>query len=111
MDYATRGGSTLEAALDSIQALCTQEEAARAHLERVDLTLGTRGRLADWVQYIEPGESCNDGDIAAVTGLDLAEARLFTSRLADHGVLDDGEDGYALDLVTFRALSTVGKES
>ncbi len=67
--------------------------------------------LAGWVQYIEPGECCNRGDIAAVTGLGLDEVRRFTDRLADHGVLDDSEKGYALDLVTFRALNTVGQHS
>ncbi|WP_275561064.1 hypothetical protein [Streptomyces sp. 5-6(2022)] len=111
VDYATRGGYTLEAALEAIQAQYAQEEVARAHLDRAEVTPDTRGRLAEWVQYVEPGEGCNHGDISAVTGLDLAEARSFTDRLADHGVLDDGEDGYALDLVTFRALTTVGKPS
>jgi hypothetical protein len=61
------------------------------------------------VQYVDPGEGCNHADIAAVTGLDLAAARSLTDQLADHGVLDDGDEGYALDLVTFRALTTLGK--
>ncbi|MEV7872663.1 hypothetical protein AB0P17_42670 [Streptomyces sp. NPDC088124] len=111
VDAATRGGFTLEAALEAIQDRYAQEEVARTHLDRIELAPDMRGRLIDWVQYVEPGEGCNHGDIAAVTGLELAEVRSFTDRLADHGVLDDGEDGYALDLVTFRALTTVGKES
>ncbi|UFQ17787.1 MULTISPECIES: hypothetical protein [Streptomyces] len=111
VDAATRGGYTLEAALERIQDQCAQEAAARSHLSRTELPSDTRDLLAEWVQYVEPGEGCNHGDIAAVTGLDLTEVRSFTDRLADHGVLDDGEDGYALDLVTFRALTTLGKES
>jgi hypothetical protein len=111
VDYATRGGSTLEAALETIRAQYAHEEVTRAHLDRAELTPDMRALLAEWVQYVGPGEGCNHGDIAAVTGLDLAEVRSFTDRLTDHGVLDDGEDGYALDLVTFRALTTVGKES
>lgn len=111
VDYATRGGFTLEAAVEAIQAQYAQEMVARNHLDRAELTQDMRGLLAEWVRYVEPGEGCNHGDIAAVTGLDLAEVRSFTDRLADHGVLDDGEDGYALDLVTFRALTTVGKEA
>ncbi|MFF9572652.1 hypothetical protein [Streptomyces sp. NPDC014685] len=111
VDYATRGGFTLEGALEAIQAQYAQEGVARTHLDRVELTPDMRNLLSEWVQYVEPGEGCNHGDIAAVIGLDLAETRAFTDRLADHGVLDDGEDGYALDLVTFRALTTVGKES
>lgn len=110
VDYATRGGFTLEAALEAIQAQYDQKEVARAHLDRVELTPDMRNLLTDWVQYVEPGEGCNHGDIAAVTGLGLTEVRSFTGRLADHGVLDDGDDGYALDLVTFRALAAVGKE-
>ncbi|UWM50912.1 hypothetical protein N0X72_18975 [Streptomyces carpaticus] len=108
--YATRGGFTLEAALEAIQEQCAQEEAARAHLERAELTPNMRNHLADWVEYVEPGEGCDHGDIAAVTGINLAEVGSFTDRLADHGVLDDGKNGYSLDRVTFRAISTVGKE-
>ncbi|MER6140834.1 hypothetical protein ABT174_12320 [Streptomyces sparsogenes] len=111
VDLATRGGYTLEAALEAIQAHYAQKEVARTHLDRVELTPHTRNLLADWVQYVDPGEGCTHGDIAAVTGLDLTEVHAFTDRLADHGVLDDGEDGYALGLVTFRALTAVGKES
>ncbi|MBO0913693.1 hypothetical protein [Streptomyces laculatispora] len=111
VDYATRGGFTLEGALEAIQAQYAQEKVARTHLDRVELTPSTRNLLTVWVQYVEPGEGCDHGDIAAAIGLDLAETRAFTDRLADHGVLDDSEDGYALDLVTFRALTTVGKES
>ncbi|CAL9472286.1 hypothetical protein SUDANB1_02852 [Streptomyces sp. enrichment culture] len=111
VDYATRGGFTLEAAVEAIQVQYAQEVVARNHLDRAELTPDMRGLLAEWVRYVEPGEGCNHGDIAAVTGLDLAEVRSFTDRLADHGVLDDSEDGYALDLVTFRALTTVWKQS
>ncbi|WP_333742954.1 hypothetical protein [Streptomyces ardesiacus] len=111
VDYATRGGFTLEEAVEAIQVQYAQEVVARNHLDRAELTPDMRGLLAEWVRYVEPGEGCNHGDIAAVTGLDLTEVRSFTDRLADHGVLDDGEDGYALDLVTFRALTTVGKQS
>lgn len=111
VDYATRGGSTLEAALETIQAQYAQEEVARTHLDRAELTPDMRRMLAEWVQYVEPGEGCDHADIAAVTGLGLAEVRSFTDRLTDHGVLDDSEDGYALDLVTFRALTAVRKES
>ncbi|WP_335940756.1 hypothetical protein [Streptomyces sp. PTD5-9] len=111
VDFATRGGFTLEAALEAIRAQFAQKEVARTHLDRVELTPDMRNLLADWVQYVEPGEGCDHGDIAAVTGLDLTEVRSFTDRLADHGVLDDDEDGYALDLVTFRAIATLGKES
>ncbi|MET8288376.1 ATP-binding protein [Streptomyces sp. NPDC005132] len=111
VDLATRGGATLKAALETTRAQYSQEAVARDHLDRVELDRSMRDLLAAWVQYIEPGESCNHGDIAAVTGLGLDEVRRFTDRLANHGVLDDSEDGYALDLVTFRALNTVGHGS
>ncbi|MGY5059232.1 hypothetical protein ACWDFR_35085 [Streptomyces sp. 900105755] len=111
VDLATRGGATLEAALETTRAQCSREAVVRDHLDRVELDRSMRELLAAWVQYIEPGECCNRGDIAAVTGLGLDEVRRFTDRLADHGVLDDSEKGYALDLVTFRALNAVGQDS
>ncbi|ARQ68820.1 hypothetical protein [Streptomyces marincola] len=109
VDYATRGGFTLEAALEAIQAQCAKGEVARTHLDRVELTPEMRSLLATWVAYLDPGQGSDHGDIAAVTDLEPAQAASFTDRLADYGVLDDGEDGYALDLVTFRALTTAGK--
>ena len=107
VDLATRGGATLEAALEATRTRFSQESVARDHLDRVELDDRMRELLAAWIQYLEPGERCNGGDIAAATELGLDEVRRFTDRLADHGVLDDNEDGYALDPVTFRALSTV----
>ncbi|MFF2326750.1 MULTISPECIES: hypothetical protein [unclassified Streptomyces] len=111
VDLATRGGATLEAALETTRAQYSREGVARDHLDRIELDRSMRDLLAAWVQYIEPGECCNRGDIAAVTGLGLDEVRRFTDRLADHGVLDDSEKGYALDLVTFRVLNAVGQDS
>lgn len=111
VDLATRGGATLETALETTRAQCSREGVARDHLNRIELDRGMRDLLVAWVQYIEPGECCNRGDIAAVTGLGLNEVRRFTDRLADHGVLDDSEKGYGLDLVTFRALNSAGQGS
>ncbi|WP_412711955.1 hypothetical protein [Streptomyces nanhaiensis] len=110
VDLATRGGSTLEAALETVKAQHGRKEVAHDHLERVKLDPRTRELLTTWVEYVAPGECCNHGDIAAVTGLTLEEVRHFTDRLADYGVLDDSEEGYALDLVTFQALNTVRQE-
>lgn len=110
VDLATRGGSTLEAALEKIGAQHDRKDVALAHLERVEIDPRTRELLTTWAEYVDPGECCNHGDIAAVTELTLDEVRDFAGRLADHGVLDDSEDGYALDLVTFRALNTVRQQ-
>ncbi|MDX2680009.1 hypothetical protein [Streptomyces soliscabiei] len=49
VDYATRGGFTLEAAVETIQAQYAQEEVAGNHLDRAELTPEMRGLLAEWV--------------------------------------------------------------
>ncbi|MDT0269806.1 hypothetical protein RM844_26325 [Streptomyces sp. DSM 44915] len=105
---ATRGGATLETALEQIREFCAQPERARQHLERVELDQEMLKPLSTWVQYLDPGEPCDQGDIAAVTEIPLDQIHRLTTRLTDHGVLDDGEDGFALDLATFRALSVAG---
>ncbi|WP_164540781.1 hypothetical protein [Streptomyces abyssomicinicus] len=111
VDLATRGGATLETALEMSKAVYDREDAARGHLERVELDAETLALLGTWVQYLEPGDASTQADIAAVTGLGLKESAEFIRRLEDHGVLDDREDGYALDLVTFRALQTVERQA
>jgi hypothetical protein len=108
VDLATRGGATLEKALATIGDRHTNDDDARSHLERVELDREACDLLATWVQYIDPGECCDHSDIAVVTGLGLDEVPRFTDRLFDHGVLDDSENGYALDAVTFRALTALG---
>nr|WP_143668548.1 hypothetical protein [Streptomyces sp. Alain-F2R5] len=111
VDLATRGGATLETALETSKGVYDQEEAARGHLERVELDGRTLALLGAWVQYLEPGEASNHVDIAAVTGLTVEETSEFIRRLEDHGVLDEGEEGYALDLVSFRALQTMERQA
>ncbi|MFD5657304.1 hypothetical protein [Streptomyces hirsutus] len=111
VDLATRGGATLETALKTSKAVYDREEAARGHLERVELDVRTLALLGTWVQYLEPGDASTHVDIAAVTGLTVEETSEFIRRLEDHGVLDDGEEGYALDLVSFRALQTVERQT
>jgi hypothetical protein len=110
VDLATRGGATLETALETIGALYLREDVARNHLESVELDLRSVELLATWAKYLEPGEGCSHADIAAATDLTLDETRTFTQRLVDHGVLDDGEDGYAIDPVTFTSLQTLGRQ-
>ncbi|MDH6123195.1 hypothetical protein [Kitasatospora sp. GP82] len=104
---ATRGGATLEAALDQVTAYFAQPGNAADHLARVELDQDVIEPLSVWAEYVEAGEGCGHADIAAVTGLELDEVRRLTSRLTNHGVLDDSEDGYALDLITFQALGVV----
>ncbi|MEU6158234.1 hypothetical protein [Streptomyces sp. NPDC047130] len=110
VDLATRGGATLETALETIGALYLREDIARNHLESVELDRRSVELLATWAKYLEPGEGCSHADIAAATDLTLDETRTFTQRLVDHGVLDDGEDGYAIDPVTFTSLQTLGRQ-
>ncbi|WP_307538925.1 hypothetical protein [Streptomyces sp. V3I8] len=111
VDLATRGGATLETALETSKAVYDREEAARGHLERVELDVRTLALLGTWVQYLEPGDASTHVDIAAVTGLTVEETSEFIRSLEDHGVLDDVEEGYALDLVSFRALQTVERQT
>ncbi|MDP9683106.1 hypothetical protein [Streptomyces griseoviridis] len=111
VDLATRGGATLETALETSKAVYDLEEAARGHLERVELDVRTLTLLGTWVQYLEPGDASTLADIAAVTSLTAEETSEFIRRLEDHGVLDEREEGYALDLVSFRALQTVERQA
>ncbi|MEV5917916.1 hypothetical protein AB0N42_09515 [Streptomyces pseudogriseolus] len=111
VDLATRGGATLEAALETTKAVYAREEAARSHLERVELDVRALTLLGTWVQYLEPGDASTLVDIAAVTGLTVEETSQFIRGLEDHGALDEREEGYALDLVSFRALQTVERQA
>ncbi|HEY5833835.1 hypothetical protein [Streptomyces sp.] len=108
VDLATRGGATLEAALEQVQTQCARPDVARTHLSLVELDQPTVELLQSWAEYVDPGESCGSEDIAAVTGLALDDVHRLTTHLNDHGVLDDSENGYALDPVTFRALGAAG---
>ncbi|WP_211467398.1 hypothetical protein [Actinocrinis puniceicyclus] len=106
----TRGGAALEAALEQVASFFQQPGNAADHLARVELDQDVIELLSAWTEYVEPGEGCSYADIASVTGLELDEVRRLMDRLADHGVLDDSEGGYALDSITFRAL-TVGRST
>ncbi|MFJ9642178.1 hypothetical protein [Streptomyces sp. NPDC101206] len=106
-----REGSTLEAALEDARDFIRQRDFARVHLERVGLDARLTGVLAEWSQYVEPGEGCAYADIASVTGLRIEEVGSLVGRLLDHGVLDDGPEGCSLDRITFRALQVLSEPS
>ncbi|GAA4634048.1 hypothetical protein GCM10023196_074040 [Actinoallomurus vinaceus] len=103
----SRQGATLKAALDEMLLFTGRMEFAHKHIEDVQLDARQLGLLSEWTAYLEPGEASSPADIASVTGLELEEIHALTRRLVEHGVLDDGEDGYALDWVTFRALKSL----
>lgn len=108
---ATRGGVAPEVALELVTAHFAEPANARDHLDRTELDQGMIDLLSTWAQYVEPGEACSYADIASVTAKELDEVRRLMNRLIDHGVLDDSEGGCALDPITFKALSVVGRNA
>lgn len=104
-------GATLKTALDEMRMYTSGLEFARGHVERVQLDARQLGLLSEWTAYLDPGDVSGPDDVASVTGLTLEEVHALAVRLADHGVLDDGDDGYALDRVTFRALTSLRTSS
>ncbi|GAA4609118.1 hypothetical protein GCM10023195_36450 [Actinoallomurus liliacearum] len=107
----SRQGATLKTALDEMLLYTGRIEFARAHLEDVQLDDRQIELLSEWTAYLEPGEASSPADIASVTGLGLEQVHALTRRLVEHGVLDDGDDGYTLDWVTFRTLASLRNSS
>ncbi|MDT3395904.1 hypothetical protein RKE29_04470 [Streptomyces sp. B1866] len=106
-----RGGATLEAALDKVRQATSAPEAARAHLRLSGLDAGLVDLVALWSAYVNEGEAADTAGVAAAMDIDLSEAEKHLARLADRGMLDEREEGVALDPVTFRAVSALGPEA
>lgn len=100
----TRTGTTLENALDRIRAATAAPETGRAHLDRVGLDAELAELLTQWTQLLDEPEPDTPARIADIIGVPEDKILDVVSRLADLGVIDQSDDGIALDPVTFRAL-------
>ncbi|MEV7174159.1 AAA family ATPase [Streptomyces sp. NPDC093224] len=100
----TRTGTTLENALDRIRAVTAAPQTGRTHLERVGLDAELAELLIQWTQLLDEPEPDTPARIADIIGVPEDKILDVVSRLADLGVIDQSDDGIALDPVTFRAL-------
>ncbi|MFI1954433.1 hypothetical protein ACH437_21725 [Streptomyces xinghaiensis] len=103
-----RNGATLEAGLRIIRDATATTKAAGAHIERSGLDAGLVGLLAAWSGYLDEGVEVDTSEVAAGMEIGLAEAEEYLAQLADFGILDQSEQGVALDPVTFRAVQACG---
>ncbi|MFK0236666.1 AAA family ATPase [Streptomyces vinaceus] len=100
----TRTGTTLENALDRIRTATAAPDTGRSHLDRVGLDTELAELLVQWTQLLDEPEPDTPARIADIIGVSEEEILDVVSRLADLGVIDQSDDGIALDPVTFRAL-------
>ncbi|MFB7620847.1 hypothetical protein [Kitasatospora sp. NPDC056181] len=101
----SRTNTPLEAALTRIRAHTATSDFAHQHLQRVGLDTELAALLTHWTELLDAPEEDTPARIADIIGVPENRILDVVRRLTDLGVLDQGENGIALDPVTFRALA------
>ncbi|RLK54181.1 hypothetical protein CLV68_6184 [Actinokineospora cianjurensis] len=94
-------------ALDRIRNLFDDADSARKQLDRAGLTTELVERAGLWAQYVNPGDSTSPADVASVLNLELPEVTAMLDEMSRLGILDEDDNGVALDRVVHRCLLTV----
>ncbi|SHG26061.1 ATP-binding protein [Streptoalloteichus hindustanus] len=100
-------GATMPQALAAIRRIADQPALAADHLDKVGLGPELRRRLDGWVDYFEPGEVVPPADVAAALEVERPQVKELIDALDVRGLLDQREDGLALDRVVHRCLRTL----
>nr|BFE99023.1 hypothetical protein GCM10020241_06990 [Streptoalloteichus tenebrarius] len=103
----TSQGATMPQALAMIRRVAEQPARAESHLGKVGLGPDLRPRLDGWVDYFEPGEVVPPADVAAALDVERPQVKELIDALDVRGLLDQREDGLALDRVVHRCLHTL----
>ncbi|MFJ7212384.1 hypothetical protein [Amycolatopsis sp. NPDC098790] len=97
-------GSTKDAAIKRILEDLAQREFAETQIRREGLPFAFVERLGLWAEIADEGEMASPDVLADVLGTGLAETARLLAQLNDIGVLDETDDGVALDRVTHRII-------
>ncbi|MGW3231667.1 hypothetical protein [Kitasatospora sp. NPDC001095] len=107
----SRTGTSVDAALEGVRNATTRADFGAVHLQKVGLDRNLAELLTRWTELLESPEEDTPARIASIIDVPEDQVLDLVRRLTDLGVLDEGDNGIALDPVTFRALAaTAGQE-
>ncbi|RKT83144.1 hypothetical protein SAMN05421805_1367 [Saccharopolyspora antimicrobica] len=107
ISWVINGGLTLKSAVQRAEKNLSDSAAYHAHLASCGLDENLIRRLENWVEYFQPGEIVPPEDVDAALETDRGSSQALLDHLSMLGVLDEYEDGVAVDMVVHRCLQSL----
>ncbi|MER7010808.1 hypothetical protein ABT324_05195 [Saccharopolyspora sp. NPDC000359] len=107
ISWVINGGSTLTSAVRFAEQKLSEPNVCRAHLRGCGLDESLIRQIDNWVEYFEPGDVVPPEDVDAALETDRETSRALLQHLSMLNVLDEHENGVALDRVVHRCLQYI----
>lgn len=107
ISWVVNRGSTVDHAIEEAESKFSEPVHVQKHVDNCELTPELIASLRTWVEWVEPGEYVTPDDIKSFYEFEvLSEVHELLDTMALYGLLNDGDNGVALEPVVHRHLKS-----